>query len=323
MTAPSVTRPQARRVSASTFMLIAAWVVASLEGYDLAVYGVTVPAILGDPSLGIDKAEAGTIGSLVGIGMLIGAALAGALVHRTGPRLLLLVGTSVFSLGMAVCTVAAWRPVLRGRTPGRRPRPGRRTADDQRVRRRPQRAGPPQPQRRPDHERLRGRGPVLPLLGTALLPDISYRWLYVIGVIPVFLAIPLVLRLPESPFHLSRTGRTAEARAVEEQLGLAPSDASPTSDPGRWLGIGSLLTGGLAVSTVLFWAMSFCGLLLVFGISTWLPSIMQAAGFSSARRCCRRPPCGWVSASGPSSAAVSRTRWAPSVWWSSRSWSAR
>lgn len=121
---------------------------------------------------------------------------------------------------------------------------------------------------------------MLPLLGTALLPDISYRWLYVIGVIPVFLAIPLVLRLPESPFHLSRTGRTAEARAVEEQLGLAPSDASPTSDPGRWLGIGSLLTGGLAVSTVLFWAMSFCGLLLVFGISTWLPSIMQAAGFS-------------------------------------------
>lgn len=86
MTAPSVIRPQARRVSASTFMLIAAWVVASLEGYDLAVYGVTVPAILGDPSLGIDKAEAGTIGSLVGIGMLIGAALAGALVHRTGPR---------------------------------------------------------------------------------------------------------------------------------------------------------------------------------------------------------------------------------------------
>lgn len=110
MTAPSVTRPQARRVSASTFMLIAAWVVASLEGYDLAVYGVTVPAILGDPSLGIDKAEAGTIGSLVGIGMLIGAALAGALVHRTGPRLLLLVGTSVFSLGMAVCTVAGGVP---------------------------------------------------------------------------------------------------------------------------------------------------------------------------------------------------------------------
>lgn len=86
MTAPSVIRPTVRRVPATTFMLVAAWVVASLEGYDLAVYGVTVPAILGDPSLGIDKAEAGTIGSLVGIGMLIGAALAGALVHRTGPR---------------------------------------------------------------------------------------------------------------------------------------------------------------------------------------------------------------------------------------------
>ena len=110
MTTQSAIRPQVRGVSATTFILIAAWVVASLEGYDLAVYGVSVPAILGDPSLGIDKAEAGTIGSLVGIGMLVGAALAGALLHRTGPRRLLLVGTTVFSLGMAVCTFAGGVP---------------------------------------------------------------------------------------------------------------------------------------------------------------------------------------------------------------------
>lgn len=280
MTAPSVIRPTVRRVPATTFMLVAAWVVASLEGYDLAVYGVTVPALLGDPSLGIDKAEAGTIGSLVGIGMLIGAGLAGALVHRTGPRRLLLVGTTVFTMGMAVCTVASGVPSFGA---GRLivglglgvvlPTINAFVADLS------------EPGRRSRNVALimsgYAAGALLsPLLGTAMLPDVSYRWLYVIGVVPVFLAIPLVLRLPESPFHLRRTGRAAEAREVEERLGLTPSEAAPTADPGRWLGIGSLLTGGLAVSTVLFWAMSFCGLLLVFGISTWLPSIMQAAGFS-------------------------------------------
>ncbi|WP_405522176.1 MFS transporter [Streptomyces canus] len=280
MTALSAIRLQVRRAPATTFMLIAAWVVASLEGYDLAVYGVTVPAMLGDPSLGIDKAEAGTIGSLVGIGMLIGAAFAGAFVHRTGPRRLLLAGTVVFSLGMAVCTVAggvasfgAGRLVVGLGLGVVLPTINAFVADLS------------EPARRSRNVTLimsgYAAGALLsPLLGTALLPDVSYRWMYVIGVLPVLLAVPLVLRLPESPFHLSRTGRTAEARAVEERLGHAPSDASPTADPGRWLGLNSLLTGGLAVSTVLFWAMSFCGLLLVFGISAWLPSIMQAAGFS-------------------------------------------
>lgn len=280
MTAPSVIRPRVTRVPTNTFILVAAWIVSSLEGYDLAVYGVTVPSILGDPSLGIDKAEAGTIGSLVGIGMLIGAAFAGALVHRTGPRRLLLAGTALFTVGMAICTVAGGVPSFGA---GRLivglglgvvlPTINAYVADLS------------DPGRRSRNVALimsgYAAGALLsPLLGTALLPDVSYRWLYVIGVLPVFLAIPLVLRLPESPFHLRRTGRADEARAVEERLGLTPAEDAPTADPGRWLGLGSLLTGGLAVSTVLFWAMSFCGLLLVFGISTWLPSIMQAAGFS-------------------------------------------
>uniref|UniRef100_A0AAU1ZPE4 MFS transporter n=1 Tax=Streptomyces sp. NBC_00093 TaxID=2975649 RepID=A0AAU1ZPE4_9ACTN len=281
MTVPSATRPLVRRgISAKTFMLLAAWIVASLEGYDLAVYGVSVPALLGDPSLGIDKSEVGSIGSTVGLGMLIGAALAGALVHRTGPRRLLVVGASVFSVGMALSAAAGGASSL---GTGRLvvglglgvvlPTLNAFVAD----------LSEPEHRSRNITLMMSGyaAGALLsPLLGTALLPDVSYRWLYVIGVLPVFVAVPLLLRLPESPFHLSRTGRPDEARAVEARLGLARSDAEPASDPGRWLGLGSLLTGGLAVSTVLFWAMSFCGLLLVFGISTWLPSIMQAAGFS-------------------------------------------
>ena len=47
---------------------------AALEGYDLACYGVTVPSLLADRGFGADKAAAGTVGSLVAVGMLLGAA---------------------------------------------------------------------------------------------------------------------------------------------------------------------------------------------------------------------------------------------------------
>src|SRR5699024_5459464 len=41
----------------------------------------------------------------------------------------------------------------------------------------------------------------------------------------------------------------------------------------------SLFRDGLTRSTLAFWAASFCGLLLVYGLNTWLPEIMRAAGY--------------------------------------------
>ena len=45
-------------------------------------------------------------------------------------------------------------------------------------------------------------------------------------------------------------------------------------------GLRPLFARGIALATILFWVMSFCGLLLVFGISAWLPTIMQTSGYS-------------------------------------------
>jgi AAHS family benzoate transporter-like MFS transporter len=46
------------------------------------------------------------------------------------------------------------------------------------------------------------------------------------------------------------------------------------------VGLRALFAPGVALATLLFWTISFCGLLLVFGISTWLPTIMQKAGYT-------------------------------------------
>jgi AAHS family benzoate transporter-like MFS transporter len=243
-------------------MLALAGGLAALEGYDLACYGVTVPSLLTDPGVGADKTTAGTVGSLVAVGMMIGAAAAAATVRRTGPRRLLLLGAALFSLGMLVCSVAASftlfgtaRLVVGIGLGIVLPTLTAYVADLSASGHRSRNVG------------IMMSGYALgallaPLLGAALLPDWSWRWIYVIGAVPAVVLLPLAARiLPESPVHL---GATAEGRpAGGELLGLRP-----------------LFGRGLRVATLLFWVMSFCGLLLVFGISTWLPTIMQSSGYS-------------------------------------------
>ena len=52
------------------------------------------------------KAAAGTVGALVAIGMLLGAAICAAPIRRAGSRRLLIGGAGLFSLGMLVCAIA-------------------------------------------------------------------------------------------------------------------------------------------------------------------------------------------------------------------------
>jgi MFS transporter, AAHS family, benzoate transport protein len=232
---------------------------AALEGYDLACYGVTVPSLLADRSLGADKAAAGTVGALVAVGMLVGAAVCAATIRRYGSRRLLIVGSALFSVAMLVCAVApsfalfgAARFVVGVGLGIVLPTVTAYVADLSEPGRRARDVG----------LMMSGyaAGALLaPLLGAAILGGASWHWIYVIGGVPALVLVPLAIRLlPESPVH------TADGAA----------------ERGALLGLRPLLAPGVRGATLLFWVVSFCGLLLVFGISTWLPTIMQAAGYS-------------------------------------------
>ncbi len=271
--------PNVTGVSERTLLIIAAFI-ALLEGFDLACYGVTVPSLLHDPSLGITKTTAGLLGSLTAFGMLIGAATAGATVTRAGPRRLILASCGLFSVGMTLCTLApsvsvfglgrllvglglgVVLPTLLGylvdlSSPSRRNRNVGTVMAGYAL-----------------------GGLSAPLLGAALLPAHSFRWIYLVGLVAPLVVLPFALRLlPESPVHLVRVGRGVEATALVAVMGL-PLPTVPAPDGRRQLlGLGPLFARGIRTTTILFWAMSFCGLLLVFGISTWLPTIMQASGY--------------------------------------------
>jgi AAHS family benzoate transporter-like MFS transporter len=248
----------ARPLLTESRMLVLTATFAALEGYDLACYGATVPSLLSDPSMAATKASAGTVGSMVAIGMMIGAGLAGALVNRVGARRLLLSGATAFSVAMLICALVpsfavfgAARLVVGIGLGAVLPTLTAYVAELS------------APERRSRNIGLMMAGYALgallaPLLATVLLPVANWRWIYVIGAAPALVVLPIAVRhLTESPVQ------RGQARPAGELLGLRP-----------------LLSRNAVVATLLFWVMSFCGLLLVFAIGTWLPTIMQANGYS-------------------------------------------
>ena len=90
--------------------------------------------------------------------------------------------------------------------------------------------------------------------------------MFVAGALPALVLVPLLWKyLPESEAFL-------RARA-----GLGPAgDARPQArqEPGR-----HPVPARPARSTLAFWITSFMGLLLVYGLNTWLPQIMRSAGY--------------------------------------------
>jgi AAHS family benzoate transporter-like MFS transporter len=221
----------------------------------------------------------GIAGAVTALGMLIGAALTGILAHRVGPRRLVVVAAIVLPVGMLLCAVApaaglfiAGRAIV-GVGLGMVPPTLLALIADLSV-----------PERRSRNVGVAMAGIALgglaaPLIGAVLLPGQSFRWVYVVGALPALVAIGFVIRLiPESPVHLVRTGRVEQAAALTAARGIPLPVVTDEDRPGA-LGLRALFRPGLRTVTILFWLMAACALLLVFGVTAWLPTIMQRAGF--------------------------------------------
>jgi len=272
-------RSLARPIGERTLLTLA-FALAILEGYDLASLGVALPSMLEDPDLGLTTALGGLAGAATALGMLIGAALAGALTHRVGPRRLIITSSIIVPLGMTVNAIAPSAGVFIG---GRAlvgiglgiilPTLLAYVADLS------------DPNRRARNVGIVMAGMALgglcaPLLAAVLLPNLSFRWIFIAGVIPAIIALPFVFRIyPESPVHLVRTGRADVAHELTVGMGIPMPVRDSGEKPGA-LGLRVLFRPGLRAVTILFWLTVACALLLVFGITAWLPTIMQAQGFA-------------------------------------------
>jgi MFS transporter, AAHS family, benzoate transport protein len=230
------------------------WSAVLLDGFDLVVLGTITPVLLSGKVWGYTPDKAATVATVGLVGMTIGALLIGTVTDVIGRRRALLVAVSSFSVFTLLCAFAPSVEVfgllrflaglgLGGCLP---------TAITLVTEHSPRgRNGGPTTLIMTGYH----VGAVLTaLLGILVIPSLGWRAMFVIGAAPALVLFPLMLRyLPESPvFKGDRPGLDA---------------------------VKSLLRPGFRRPTLAFWITSFMGLLLVYGLNTWLPQIMREAGY--------------------------------------------
>jgi AAHS family benzoate transporter-like MFS transporter len=115
----------------------------------------------------------------------------------------------------------------------------------------------------------------------ALVADQGWRVMFWIGALPLVTVLPLAYAfLPESAGFLLGRGRTAEAQRLADRYGLdLDAVRAEQAVAGAHTGPRGLFEPGYRAATLLFGATCFCGLLVVYGMITWLPKIMIQAGY--------------------------------------------
>lgn len=250
----------------------------TFDGYDLVVYGTTVPALMSE--WGIGPAEAGRIGSYALIGMLIGALVAGTVSDLVGRRRTLLACVTWFS-ALTALTAAATSPEIFGLLRllagiglgGLMPIAAALVVEY---------AAPARANL--TYVVMQSGYPVgaflASILAIPLLPTAGWRVMYLIGAAPLVLVLPFALRfLPESLEFLVLAGRTEQAKDLAKRLGRPiPEVARP--ERRSWTTVlRALVERGRLAGTLLLWLSAFCSLLIVYGMNTWLPQIMREAKF--------------------------------------------
>jgi AAHS family benzoate transporter-like MFS transporter len=264
MTSPHPTRQGARRDAAAGFWpVVLCWVAVALDGFDLVVLGAVIPTLKGTGALGFTPSlltMASTVG-LIGVG--IGAVTVGPLTDRFGRRVTLISSIALFSLltlaiaaaqdvtqftvlrflaglGLGACLPTALAFMTEHARTGRGGTAVTRMMTGYHV------------------------GAVLTaLLALWLIDEYGWESMFVVGGVVGLLTLPVMwLKLPESTTYL----QAAEARRRGE---VTTPARSADVVKGRYLTV-----------SIGLWVASFMGLLLVYGLNTWLPTIMGEAGYS-------------------------------------------
>ncbi|KXF48927.1 amino acid transporter [Rhodococcus sp. SC4] len=251
-----------------------------LEGYDLLMYGTVVPSLLQYTPWDLDATDVGMLGSLTGIGMLVGALLAAAVADRWGRRRTLLAAVVMFSTAMGACAIAPTPEVFGA---------GRFAVGLGAGVLMPTAAATLLEFAEP---RARARSVAVGFVGTCiggilagvlslwLVPTHGFRSMFLAGIVPALMFLPLMLAyLPESPDYLASRGEHAAAAAIADRYRLARTAAPTFTTPSRERGLRALFGIDRTVTTLLFWCMTLLCLLVLFGVATWLPALMKSAGY--------------------------------------------
>jgi len=254
-----------------------------VDGYDVFVAGTVLPRLIADWAL--TKPQAGALQAWALFGMMFGALILGPLADRIGRKkgiaisfLLFTVSTLLTGFADTPTQFKAFRFVAGLGCGGLMPN-----------------AVALMNEYAP--KRLKGTmvalmfsgysvgGMVAAGLGIWLIPAHGWQPMFWVAALPLA-ALPLILwKLPESLGFLIRHARQDEARAllakVDPGLRLTAADELVQHDAsGGSAALSELFAARRSLPTVMLWASFFCCLLLVYLLSSWLPKVLQEAGYA-------------------------------------------
>jgi len=273
-----------KSTSSITFLVIfICWFTILAEGYDLGVYGPVLPALMKE--WGLAPAQAGFIGSYALIGMLLGSLLVGIVTDIIGRKKVLVFCLTLFSLTMGLAAMsttpemfAFWRFIAGLGIGGVIPSCAALTLEYS------------PPHRRTFYYVLMASGYSMGAVVGALaaiffLEELGWRALFWIGVAPI-LVVPVISKfLPESIGFLLAKDRRDEAEAIAKRYQLSLESIEEmekirkSQEKGKFSALKTILSKQKLGITTLFTLIYFTTFFMAYGLLTWLPKIMQQAGY--------------------------------------------
>lgn len=255
-----------------------------LDGYDLAIVGISLPSIM--RAMQVTPVEAGIIASSSLFGMMAGSIMLGSIADRIGRRPAIVLCVLLFSVFSAAAGATSSAVVfcavrflaglgLGGIAP---------TCAAQMTEYSPRRmrsmlvslmfAG------------YSGGGVLAALLGKSMIENYGWRSLYFAAAVPILL-VPIIWRtLPESMSFLLMQGKDAEIQKIARRLmpGYVPEPGDTfvirNEEAESKKLLSALFKEGRAFSTLMFWVTCITNLFMVYGLSSWLTKLMASAGYS-------------------------------------------
>ncbi len=263
-------------------MLFWACFIITFDMYDLVVYGSVLPVLMQEWSMG--PVEAGAIGSYGLVGMMVGAILFGILADKFGRKRMLTISIVLFSVATALCAVApgpAVFSVLRALgglgIGGILPSVIAMLTDYA-------------PKNRANTLVavvmcfFSVGGILAAFVAMVLLPAFGWQSVYVVAVVPL-LFLPVMVKYfvdsPESLLEQKRFDALRSALAKVNGQAQIPADArfAVVQDKEEGSPVGALFKNRRALGTLMIWVAFFMCLLMINGLTIWLPKLMVEVGY--------------------------------------------